>query len=168
MILVEFPQISQKTKKIETNKSLDSNEDLSNEDSESISLLKSKRDDELQFSFKEFVRGPRDPKRATSFIAYLNKCEGEERKGLVTSKLFLPLVTKAIRDLIDPSQLKVPMTLTNSDQGLSSYIYPGFVESPPDKYREKTPGGNPFFQWSVESIDLSSMAMVILEILLKN
>ena len=104
-------------KKIETNKSLNSNEDLSNEDSESNSLLKSKRDNELQFSFKEYVRGPRDPGRATSFISYFNKSEGQERQGLMASKWFLPLVTKAIRDLIDPSQLKVPMTQTNSDMG---------------------------------------------------
>ena len=48
-----------KNKKIEINKSSDSNEDLSNEDSQSISLLKSKRDEELKFSFKEFVRGPK-------------------------------------------------------------------------------------------------------------
>ena len=124
-----------KNKKVETNKSL---EDLSNEDSESISLLKSIRDNELQFSFREYVKGPRDPRKATSFISYLNRCEGENRTGLVTSRWFLPLVTKAIRDLINPSQLKVPMTLTNSDQGFARYIHPGFVEGPPDKYRALT------------------------------
>ena len=100
------------TQKTETIKSSASNEDLSNENSEGISLLK-KRDEALQFSFREFMRGPRDLERAISFITYLNSCEGEDRRGLVSSKWFLPVVTKAIRDLIDPSQLKVPMAFTN-------------------------------------------------------
>ncbi len=125
-------------KKIETNKSSNSNEDLSNDDSGAIFLLKSKRDDVIQFSFREYVRGPRDTRRATSFITYLNSCEGEDRRGLVTSKWFLPLVTKAIRDLIDPSQLKVPLTRTSNDMGLTRYIFSGFMESPSDKYKALT------------------------------
>ena len=53
------------------------------------------------------------------------------------------------------------------DEGMEQRVECGNKEN--NKiYSKKTPGGNPFFQWSVESIDLSSMAMVILEILLKN
>ncbi len=121
--------------KIETTKSSNPNEDLSNDNGDSISESKTKKDEGLQFSFKEFVRGPRDLKRATTFINYLNSCEGEPRKRLLASQWFLPLVTKAIRDLINPSQLRIPMPLTDSDQGLVRYMIPGFDEGPPDKYR---------------------------------
>ena len=130
----DLPNQSQNSK-IETTKSLNPNEDLSSDNSESISELKTKKDETLGFSFKEFVRGPRDLNRATSFINYLNSCEGDSRKRLLASQWFLPLVTKAIRDLINPSQLRIPMTLTDSDQGLVRYMLPGFNEGPPDKYR---------------------------------
>ena len=87
------------SKNTEINKSSTSNKNLSDDDNEA------KKDEALQFSFRDYVKGPRDIRKATCFINYLNSCEGEKRVGLVTSKWFLPLVTKAIRDLIDPSQL---------------------------------------------------------------